>query len=192
MWSASGGKRNSESAPMSATEDVDARLSTQSCWLRASGRLEAIRLKLLVSESYDLVTARSSCSHPTAVRCSSSSWTVLEGKIAEPERFMRVLVDRGADLNELQLVAVLRVSDRSRWRRFFLRHGAMVAVWGTLDNGLEESVYWAHSDADRFGCAQCTRAQVLSTSALLLALVRTADNESGSSTAIFQPRARAP
>ena len=104
-----------------------------------SGRLE--EFVSLLDRSPDLVTARSSCSHPTLLQ-----FLVLdggEGKIAEPERFMRVLVDRGADLNE-PIVAAASIGSEPM-ASFLLVAGAMVES-GAPWTPLEESVYWAHSD----------------------------------------------
>ncbi len=119
-----------------------------------SGRLEEF-VSLLV-RSPDLVTARSSCSHPTLLQ-----FLVLdggEGKIAEPERFMRVLVDRGADLNE-PIVAAASIGSEPM-ASFLLAAGAMVES-GAPWTPLEESVYWAHSDLS-FWLRSVHGAQVLS------------------------------
>ena len=119
-----------------------------------SGRLEEF-VSLLV-RSPDLVTARSSCSHPTLLQ-----FLVLdggEGKIAESERFMRVLVDRGADLNE-PIVAAASIGSEPM-ASFLLAAGAMVES-GAPWTPLEESVYWAHSDLS-FWLRSVHGAQVLS------------------------------
>lgn len=94
----------------------------------------------LLDGTPELVTGRSSCSHPTLLQ-----FVVLDGgagKIAEPERYMRVLVDRGADLSE-PLVAAASIGSQPM-SSFLLAAGALIES-GAPWTPLEESVYWAHA-----------------------------------------------
>ena len=95
----------------------------------------------LLERSPDLATARSSVSHPTLLQ-----FVVLEGgsdRIPEPERFMRALVDGGAD-PEGPLVAAASIGSR-RMASFLLSAGAPVES-GAPWTPLEESVYWGHGE----------------------------------------------
>jgi ankyrin repeat protein len=95
----------------------------------------------LLDRNPELASARSGCSHPTLLQ-----FVVLDGgqgKIREPERFMSVLVNRGADLNE-PLVAAASIGSQPM-ASFLLAAGAMIES-GAPWTALEESVYWAHSD----------------------------------------------
>jgi hypothetical protein len=103
-----------------------------------AGRLE--EFVWLLEESPDLATTRSTCSHPTLLQ-----FVVLEGgegKIAQPEGFMRVLVDRGAELGDPMVAAASIGSEPMA--SFLLAAGAPVES-GTPWTPLEESVYWAHT-----------------------------------------------
>jgi len=89
----------------------------------------------------DLVTARSSHSHPTLLQ-----FVVLDGgtgRIPEPGRFAEALIERGASVGE-PLVAAASVGSRNMVD-LLLGAGASVeseAPW----TALEESIYWAHTD----------------------------------------------
>jgi len=103
-----------------------------------AGRLE--EFVALLDGSPDLVTARSTCGHPTLLQ-----FVVLEGgegKIAQPEGFMRVLAVRGADLSG-PLVAATSIGSEPM-ASFLLAAGATIES-GTPWTPLEESVYWAHT-----------------------------------------------
>ncbi len=87
-----------------------------------------------------LVTARSSCSHPTLLQ-----FVALDGgsgKIPGPIAFARALIDRGAPLAE-PLVAAASVGAREIFD-CILSAGAPLEA-GAPWTPLEEAVYWAHT-----------------------------------------------
>ena len=103
-----------------------------------AGRLE--EFISLLEETPELVTARSTCRHPTLLQ-----FIVLDGgqgKVPQPEGFMRALVDRGADLSEPMVAAASIGSEPMA--SFLLAAGATIEA-GAPWTPLEESVYWAHT-----------------------------------------------
>lgn len=102
------------------------------------------RFVALLDADRSLVTARSSCSHPTLLQ-----FVVLDGgtgKIPQADVFARALIERGAELEE-PLVAAASIGSHSMVE-LVLGAGAPIeacAPWTSL----EESVYWAHGDLSR-------------------------------------------
>ncbi|NNF12083.1 MAG: hypothetical protein HKN72_02600 [Gemmatimonadetes bacterium] len=109
-------------------------------WAGASTRFTGI-----LDADPSLVTARSSCSHPTLLQ-----FVVLDGglgKMPQAPAFVRALIERGADLEE-PLVAAASIGSRPMVE-LLIEAGAPIeacAPWTPL----EESVYWAHEDLSRF------------------------------------------
>jgi len=101
------------------------------------GKLD--RFVELLDDRPELVTARSTCSHPTLLQ-----FVVLDGgsgKVDQPERFMAALLERGAALDE-PLVAAASIGSL-QISTFLLSAGAPVES-GAPWTALEESIYWAH------------------------------------------------
>jgi len=103
------------------------------------------RFVAIVEGLPDLVTARSSCSHPTLLQ-----FVVLDGaqgKIPDPISFCQALIKRGAQLEE-PLVAAASVGSRELL-------DCMLAVGAPVEacvpwTPLEEAVYWAHTDVAEY------------------------------------------
>lgn len=95
----------------------------------------------LLDEAPELVTRRSTCSHPTLLQ-----FVVLagaEGEISSPEPFMEALIQRGADLEEPTVAAASIGSIPIT--SLLLAKGASLEA-GAPWTPLEESIYWAHRD----------------------------------------------
>lgn len=109
--------------------------------MKAAWQGDLSAFEALLDEEPALVTARSSCSHPTLLQ-----FVVLDGatgKVDRPEAFAAALIDRGAILDE-PLVAAASVGSQ-QLTAFLLGAGAPIeacAPWTPL----EEAVYWAHGE----------------------------------------------
>jgi hypothetical protein len=93
----------------------------------------------------DLVTARSSCSHPTLLQFVALDGG--QGKIPDPIPFCQALIERGASLEE-PLVAAAGVGAREILDCILTAGGPIEACapWTPL----EEAVYWAHTDVAEY------------------------------------------
>lgn len=108
--------------------------------IAAAWRGDLGRFLEILDRAPQLVTARSSCSHPTLLQFVALDGGL--GKIPNPIAFARALIDRGAPLAE-PLVAAASIGAREIFD-CILSAGASVEA-GAPWTPLEEAVYWTHT-----------------------------------------------